>query len=99
LPKDWPSIRINYRYRQTIYRITIDRAADSSQPSTQIVADGRLLTGDNLPLVDDQAEHNVEVKYRDGGEIASRPSQVAVNASTPVHDLVGTANGIIRSRA
>jgi len=59
----------------------------------------RVRPGTHIPLVDDQAEHNVEVKYRDGGEIASRPSQVAVSASTLVHDLVGKANDPIRSRA
>jgi hypothetical protein len=50
------SIRINYRYRQTIYRITI--TGPRFVPGLCSNCCGRwLLNGDTIPLVDDRGDH------------------------------------------
>ncbi len=64
LPAAWPTCRIHYRYRQTIYHITITRlAADSSEPAC-LSLDGQQLVGNTLPLRDDRLEHAVGVAVR-----------------------------------
>lgn len=62
LPPDWSSYKIHYRYRQTVYHITISRSRETSDDSNSIVLDHTAITGDTIPLCDDQHEHHVEVK-------------------------------------
>jgi cyclic beta-1,2-glucan glucanotransferase len=84
LPKEWPGFGINYRFRQTIYRITVSRTANGSQPAIQIVEDGQTLEGDALPLSDDHRDHNVEVKLRDVGHgIRTSLREPASNQASP----------------
>jgi cellobiose phosphorylase len=47
IPVHWQSYKIHYRYRETVYHITIKRAGEQSE---QVI-----------PLVDDHREHDVEV--------------------------------------
>ena len=61
LPKSWPSYKIHYRYRQTVYHITIIGIADLPGEN-QLVLDGNVLTSKTVPLVDDRREHFVELK-------------------------------------
>jgi cyclic beta-1,2-glucan synthetase len=62
LPKRWPTCKIDYRYRQTLYHITISRLGDGVSDSGQTYLDGEVLTDDIIPLVDDQCEHRVEMR-------------------------------------
>lgn len=62
LPKSWISYKIHYRYRQTVYHITVVRLGADSTPGNQIVLDGVALDSKTIPLVDDQNEHFVEFK-------------------------------------
>jgi cellobiose phosphorylase len=62
LPTIWPSYKIHYRYRQTIYHITISRLASDAAEENQLFHDGDKLTLKTVPLVDDQREHFVELK-------------------------------------
>ena len=71
LPKTWNTYKIHYRYRQTVYHITISRAAADSADALRLTLDGQDLTADTVPLVDDRREHSVEMKVRDRS-IASR---------------------------
>ncbi|HEX3717310.1 MAG TPA: glucoamylase family protein [Verrucomicrobiae bacterium] len=60
IPKGWNSYKVHYRYRQTIYHITINRLVAEWAESNQLVLDGKELAGKMIPLVDDRREHFVE---------------------------------------
>jgi cyclic beta-1,2-glucan synthetase len=62
LPKHWPTCKIDYRYRQTFYHITISRSPSGSPGSGQIYLDEEELIDGLIPLVDDRREHNVEMR-------------------------------------
>jgi cellobiose phosphorylase len=62
LPKHWPTCEIDYRYRQTLYHITISRVPNGLPGSGQIYLDEKELTDRIVPLVDDRREHNVEMR-------------------------------------
>jgi cyclic beta-1,2-glucan synthetase len=62
LPTAWNTCKIHYRYRQTVYHITITRLPADSTAASHLVLDGSELVGMILPLVDDRHEHGVELK-------------------------------------
>ena len=64
LPKNWPVFKIHYRYRQTVYHITIARLAADSAGNNLLKLDGQELPGMTIPLLDDHHEHAVEMKVR-----------------------------------
>jgi cyclic beta-1,2-glucan synthetase len=61
-PKTWASYKIHYRYRKTVYHITITRIATESDELGSLTLDGQKISGDKLPLCDDGQEHAVEIK-------------------------------------
>jgi cellobiose phosphorylase len=63
IPADWKSFKLHYRYRETIYRITVlqTRAADSN---TLVTVDGVEQGDKTITLVDDRREHTAEVSVR-----------------------------------
>jgi cellobiose phosphorylase len=63
LPADWQEFKLDYRYRQTLYRITV-RQAPGAEASTSVLVDGVLQSGPAIALADDRAEHRVEVNLR-----------------------------------
>jgi len=67
LPQSWTSFKIHYRYRQTVYHITIGRLAADSAAGQLLWLDGQELPGPTLPLVDDHQEHAVEMLVRGSG--------------------------------
>ncbi len=64
LPKAWPGFKLHYRYRQTVYHITITRLTADSTVEHRLSLDGRVLPDTNLPLCDDRREHAVELSIR-----------------------------------
>jgi cellobiose phosphorylase len=64
LPKAWTDFKIHYRYRQTVYHITIARLAENAAGANTLTLDGLGLSGDTIPLRDDRHEHVVEMKVR-----------------------------------
>ncbi len=58
LPVGWTSYHVDYRFRETTYRIDIDSAGGTA-PS--FIVDGELQPGDSIPLVDDGRAHVVRV--------------------------------------
>jgi cellobiose phosphorylase len=62
LPKEWTTYKIHYRYRQTVYHITISRLATDAAEANQLFLDGEELAVKTVPLVDDRREHFVELK-------------------------------------
>ena len=61
LPAGWPSYKIHYRYRQTVYHITITRHAAGAAETDRLVLDGQEIAGPSIPLHDDRQEHAVEM--------------------------------------
>ncbi len=61
LPEKWTSYQIHYRYRRTIYHITISRPSPGASAHA-LILDGQELDAETIPLVDDGREHFVEVK-------------------------------------
>jgi cellobiose phosphorylase len=61
LPADWDGFKLHYRYRETVYHITVvqTRAAEGK---TRITMDGVIQPGDAVSLTDDRVEHAVEVE-------------------------------------
>ncbi|MGA2407189.1 MAG: glucoamylase family protein [Bacteroidales bacterium] len=64
LPSDWVSYKIHYRYRETIYRITLTQLHEGNTKLT-IIIDGAECQDNFIRLVDDRQQHLAEVKlYR-----------------------------------
>ncbi len=61
LPEDWETFKIHYRYRETIYHITVLQTRDE-KGETSVTVDGILQQGEAIPLVDDRQEHMAEVR-------------------------------------
>ena len=61
LPADWKMFKVHYRYRETIYHITIQQTPVGSG-ETSVAIDGALQHDKAIPLVDDHQEHTVEVR-------------------------------------
>ncbi|HEX5338864.1 MAG TPA: glucoamylase family protein [Gallionella sp.] len=62
MPKSWSSYKIHYRYRQTLYHITITRLDMDAADANQLSLDGKILPEQTIPLIDDRHEHTVELK-------------------------------------
>jgi cellobiose phosphorylase len=62
LPKSWTTCKIHYRYRQTVYHITIRQVVADGADANQLFLDGKELAVKAVPLVDDRHEHFVELK-------------------------------------
>ncbi len=63
-PETWTTYKIHYRYRQTVYHITLTRLIDGSEGANESTLDGQVLAGGTVPMVDDHAEHFVEIHVR-----------------------------------
>ena len=59
MPENWPSFKIKYTFRTTVYQITLTQTNDIEKAI--IILDGEKHAGDALQLVDDHAQHTVEV--------------------------------------
>jgi len=64
MPQAWPSYKVHYRYRQTVYHITLSRLPAAATEVESLTLDGQKIAGRTFPLVDDQKEHAVELKIR-----------------------------------
>jgi cellobiose phosphorylase len=61
LPADWESFKVHYRYRETLYHITILQTHAPNGGMT-VTLDGINQDNEAIPLVDDRQEHSVEVQ-------------------------------------
>jgi cellobiose phosphorylase len=61
VPADWDSYKIHYRYRDTVYHITVKRIGEPSGQVTRVRVDGAERPDTRIPLVDDRRERFVEV--------------------------------------
>ena len=62
IPAHWPGYTVRYRYRETMYHLTISNVAEATAQDQRITLDGVVIEGDTIPLVDDRRDHQVEVK-------------------------------------
>jgi cyclic beta-1,2-glucan synthetase len=62
IPSEWTSYKINYRFRETTYRITVTQRQESDAKQS-IILDGAECMDNYIPLVDDRREHIVEVVH------------------------------------
>ncbi|KAF0814495.1 N,N'-diacetylchitobiose phosphorylase [Andreprevotia sp. IGB-42] len=67
LPADWPWFKLHYRYRNTVYHITVTQTQSgdaSASASTTLSVDGVPQQDTAVQLQDDHGEHMVEVGVR-----------------------------------
>ncbi len=60
LPAHWEGFKLHYRYRETVYHITVQQEP-AATGALRIVVDGAEQCDAVIPLVDDRQEHWVEV--------------------------------------
>jgi len=61
IPEDWKSFKINYRFKETNYHITLHQTSQADE--VEISVDGNKQTEKLLKLVNDQTDHEVTVQY------------------------------------
>ncbi|MHB8894100.1 MAG: GH36-type glycosyl hydrolase domain-containing protein [Candidatus Geothermincolia bacterium] len=61
LPADWERFKVHYRYRETVYHITVLQAGGGRAP--RVTVDGVEQPDGAVALVDDHQEHAVEVVW------------------------------------
>jgi len=61
IPLDWEGFKLHYRYRETVYHISVLQQASGKKPM-RIRVDGKSQKDNTIPLVDDHTEHWVEVR-------------------------------------
>ncbi len=61
IPKDWPGFKVDYRFGDTHYKISVENSQKVNRGTLQIMLDGNPLSGRLLPLMDDGLLHEVRV--------------------------------------
>jgi len=61
IPTHWDAYTIHYRYRETVYHITVRRIGEQSGHVIRVTLDGVERPDARIPLIDDRREHYVEV--------------------------------------
>jgi len=62
LPAKWTTYRVDYRFRDTTYRIDVEPGGSEADGAPAIEVDGTLQSGSSIALVDDRTIHNVRVR-------------------------------------
>jgi cellobiose phosphorylase len=78
LPEDWTEFKLHYRFRETVYHITVLQDANVTDRSSVIV-DGACSLDDAIYLQDDRREHFVEVR------LCGRSAGVLISEETSSH--------------
>ncbi len=71
IPADWNGFTVHYRYCETVYHVTVHQTPHAAGDQ-RVNLDGRDVPGMAVPLVDDRADHRVEVWVR--AALAVRPT-------------------------
>jgi cyclic beta-1,2-glucan synthetase len=61
IPPDWKYYKAVYRFRSTSYQILVENPQNREQGVTTVWLDGHTVDGAQVPLVDDQCEHEIRV--------------------------------------
>lgn len=59
VPKEWTSFKIEYRYKDSVYHITVIRDMNSKEITTLV--NGTKQADNMIQLSGDKAEHNVQI--------------------------------------
>jgi len=59
--RDWPGYELAYRDGSSLYQIHVENPYGASQGVTQIALDGKVLSAEEIPLLDDGQQHEVHV--------------------------------------
>jgi cellobiose phosphorylase len=65
LPADWKTFKLHYRYRETLYHISVVQT-QAAQGKAGVTLDGVEQQDQSVPLLDDRAEHAVELRIARG---------------------------------
>ena len=65
LPQDWEGFSMDYRHRDTLYRIELLQSDAGTAPVLWL--DGEVQADGRIPLADDGAEHNVQLNHPRAG--------------------------------
>jgi cellobiose phosphorylase len=84
IPSHWPGYTITFRYKKTIYHISVESPSGSRRDASVVELDGRLLPSCKVPLVDDQRRH--EVRLRPASERSIERAPKAFASSDPSAD-------------
>ena len=63
LPPDWHGFKVAYRYRHTLYNITVTQTAGATD-KIKVTIDGVAQQGAEIYLIDDRQTHTVEIKIQ-----------------------------------
>ena len=66
VPADWTSFTVRYRFRETVYHITVLQTS-VQDGGPRLTVDGVDLPGPSFRLVDDRRSHAVEVRMAPSG--------------------------------
>jgi cyclic beta-1,2-glucan glucanotransferase len=61
LPSTWNTFKVHYRFRETIYHITLSRTSNGNT-ETAVTVDDVVQHDTYIPLVDDHKEHRAEIE-------------------------------------
>jgi len=62
LPVDWKEFKLHYRYRETVYHITVTQTTAVQGDAMRVTVDGVERPDKFIPLIDDRQDHAVEVR-------------------------------------
>jgi cellobiose phosphorylase len=62
VPGEWKSFKIDYRFRETVYHLTLQNISGNWKAPVRIAIDGGSESSTVLKLMNDRKEHTVEVK-------------------------------------
>ena len=61
VPAEWAGFKVHYRYRETVYHITVSQTG-AANDGISVALDGIGRDDRTIPLVDDRHQHSVEVR-------------------------------------
>ncbi len=61
IPESWREFRVTIRYESSVYHIHVENPEEVTSGVISVEMDGECFTEGDIPLADDQAEHNIRV--------------------------------------
>ena len=61
IPRDWPGFKVNYRFGNTHYKISVENPEGVNRGVRQVLLDGIPIPDNRMPLTDDEHQHEVRV--------------------------------------
>jgi len=61
IPRQWKEVTVTRRFRNAVYNITINNPEGKNKGVREMIVDGKKVTGNVLPVFNDNKQHHVEV--------------------------------------